>query len=74
MFRLRINFSLAGEKTKISCLQEQKEKEVVTGREMKTAPGVCKNADIYIYMVNKEKMLFRRKRCISLCCALYFQL
>lgn len=42
MFRLRINFSLAGKKTKISLLQEQKEKDVVTRIEIKTAPDTCK--------------------------------
>lgn len=46
MFRLRINFSLAGEKTKISRLQEQKEKEVVTRREMKTVPGTYKETHL----------------------------
>lgn len=51
MFRLRINFSLAGEKAKISLLQEQKEKEVVTRREVKTAPGTWKkNVCIYMYI------------------------
>lgn len=36
MFRLRINFSLAGEKIKISLLQEQTEEERVTERERET--------------------------------------
>lgn len=49
MFRLRINFFLAREKTKISLLQEQKEKEVITRRETKTAPGTCEKMHVQIY-------------------------
>lgn len=60
MFRLRINFSLAGEKTKICLLQEQKAKEVVARREMKTAPGTCKKMHVYIYSIYTLQRLTKR--------------